>query len=40
VLTILDEWLKSAIGEVQEYVKLSWAAVRGTFSRPFYFHDG
>jgi len=39
VLTILDEWLKSAIGEVQEYVNLSWAAVRHCFSRPFYFHD-
>jgi phospholipid/cholesterol/gamma-HCH transport system permease protein len=39
VLTLLDNWLKSAVGEVQEYVKLSWAAIRGVFSRPFYFHD-
>ena len=39
MLTILDDWLKSAIGEVQEYVNLSWAAVRHCFSRPFYFHD-
>jgi phospholipid/cholesterol/gamma-HCH transport system permease protein len=39
VLKAFDNWLKSAILEVQEYVKLSWAAVRDTFSRPFYFHD-
>jgi len=39
VFTLIDEWLKSAIGEVQEYVKLSVAALRGAFSRPFYFHD-
>jgi phospholipid/cholesterol/gamma-HCH transport system permease protein len=39
MVTLIDAWLKSAIGEVQEYVKLSWASVRGSFSRPFYFHD-
>jgi phospholipid/cholesterol/gamma-HCH transport system permease protein len=39
VVTLIDEWLKSAVAEVQEYVKLSWAAIRGSFSRPFYFHD-
>ncbi len=39
MLTALDNWLKSAILEVQEYVKLSWAAARGAFTRPFYFHD-
>jgi phospholipid/cholesterol/gamma-HCH transport system permease protein len=39
VFTLIDQWLKSAIGEVQEYVKLSVAAIRGAFSRPFYFHD-
>ena len=39
VLTALDNWLKSAILEVQEYVRLSWATARGTFTRPFYFHD-
>jgi phospholipid/cholesterol/gamma-HCH transport system permease protein len=39
VFTLVDEWLKSAIGEVQEYVKLSLASMRGAFSRPFYFHD-
>jgi phospholipid/cholesterol/gamma-HCH transport system permease protein len=39
VFTLIDEWLKSALGEVQEYVNLSWSAIRGAFSRPFYFHD-
>jgi phospholipid/cholesterol/gamma-HCH transport system permease protein len=39
VVTLIDQWLKSAIGEVQEYVRLSLAAIRGAFSRPFYFHD-
>jgi phospholipid/cholesterol/gamma-HCH transport system permease protein len=31
--------VKGALLEVQEYVRLSAAAVRDTFSRPFYFHD-
>jgi phospholipid/cholesterol/gamma-HCH transport system permease protein len=39
VLSLLVNWLKSALLEVQEYVKLSLAAARGSFSRPFYFHD-
>jgi phospholipid/cholesterol/gamma-HCH transport system permease protein len=39
VLSALDNWLKSAIAEVQEYFRLSWAAGRGSFTRPFYFHD-
>ena len=39
MFTLIDQWLKSAIGEVQEYVRLSMAAIRGAFSRPFYFHD-
>jgi phospholipid/cholesterol/gamma-HCH transport system permease protein len=39
VFTLIDDWLKSALGEVQEYVRLSVAAIRGAFSRPFYFHD-
>lgn len=33
------EWTKNALLEVQEYVKLSGAAVRGAFSRPYYRHD-
>ncbi len=39
MFTLIDEWLKSALAEVQEYVSLSWAAIKGAFSRPFYFHD-
>jgi phospholipid/cholesterol/gamma-HCH transport system permease protein len=39
VLNLLGSWLKAALAEVQEYVTLSWAAVRHCFSRPFYFHD-
>ena len=39
MVTLVDEWLKSALAEVQEYVSLSWAAIKGAFSRPFYFHD-
>jgi phospholipid/cholesterol/gamma-HCH transport system permease protein len=39
VLDLLSEWLKSAILEVQDYVKLCLAATRGAFSRPFYVHD-
>jgi phospholipid/cholesterol/gamma-HCH transport system permease protein len=33
------EWIKSALLEVQEYFRLCAAAIRGAFSRPFYFHD-
>jgi len=39
VLKALDNWLKAAVLEIQEYVRLSGAAARGAFSRPFYFHD-
>jgi phospholipid/cholesterol/gamma-HCH transport system permease protein len=39
VLTFANEWLKAAVLEVQEYVRLCNAAVRGCFSRPFYRHD-
>src|SRR5437763_11009752 len=39
MLTLLDNWLKSAVGEVQEYVRLSGSAIRHSFSRPLYFHD-
>ncbi|MSO51305.1 MAG: transporter [Acidobacterium sp.] len=33
------EWLKQALLEVQEYVKLCVAAVKGSVSRPFYARD-
>ena len=32
-------WLKEAVLEVQEYSRLTAAAIRGIFSRPFYFRD-
>lgn len=39
MLTLLIDWLKIAIHEVQEYVRLQVATIQGIFSRPFYFHD-
>jgi phospholipid/cholesterol/gamma-HCH transport system permease protein len=39
VLTYLAEWLKAAVLEVQEYVRLCAAAVRGIFTAPRYRHD-
>jgi phospholipid/cholesterol/gamma-HCH transport system permease protein len=39
VLTLLDEWLKAAVLEVQEYVRLCGAAIRAVFTRPIYRHD-
>jgi len=39
VLNLLEHWVKGALLEVQEYVKLQIATVHGVFSRPFYFHD-
>jgi hypothetical protein len=35
VLTLLAEWPKSAVFEVQQYVRLQSATIRGVFSRPF-----
>jgi len=39
VLTFLTHWIKAAVLEVQEYVRLQGQTFRGVFSRPFYFHD-
>jgi phospholipid/cholesterol/gamma-HCH transport system permease protein len=39
VLDVLESWLKGAILEVQEYVRLQAATLRGCVSRPFYFRD-
>jgi len=39
VLKLLEHWVKGALLEVQEYVKLQVATIHGVFSRPFYFHD-
>lgn len=37
--TLLTKWLKAAALETQEYVFLTQAAIRGIFTRPFYFRD-
>ena len=39
MLTLLENWVKAALMEVQEYVRLQIATVRGCVSRPFYFRD-
>ena len=39
MLGLLDTWLKAAVLEVQEYVRLQVATIRSIFSRPFYFRD-
>jgi phospholipid/cholesterol/gamma-HCH transport system permease protein len=39
VLNTANEWLKAAVLEVQEYVRLCKAAIVGCFTRPFYRHD-
>jgi len=39
VLTLLEGWLKSALLEIQEYVRLQIATVRGIVTPPYYFHD-
>ncbi len=37
--SLIQNWLKSAVLEVQEYMRLQIATVRGAVSRPFYMHD-
>jgi phospholipid/cholesterol/gamma-HCH transport system permease protein len=39
VFGLFDSWLKAAVLEVQEYVRLQVATIHGAFSRPFYFRD-
>ena len=36
---LIERWLKNAVLEVQEYVRLQAATIRGATSRPFYFRD-
>jgi phospholipid/cholesterol/gamma-HCH transport system permease protein len=36
---LIEAWVKSALLEVQEFVALSWCAVRCSVTRPFYRHD-
>jgi phospholipid/cholesterol/gamma-HCH transport system permease protein len=39
VFTAANNWIKGGVYEVQEYVRLQIATLRGCVSRPFYFHD-
>ena len=39
MLRALTEWLKSALLEVQEYVRLCGATAAACFTRPFYYRD-
>jgi phospholipid/cholesterol/gamma-HCH transport system permease protein len=39
VLNPLNRWIKAALVEVQEYVRLQGALIAGAFSRPFYYRD-
>jgi phospholipid/cholesterol/gamma-HCH transport system permease protein len=39
VLSAAREWIKGALLEVQEYVRLCAAVARAAFTRPFYRHD-
>ena len=39
MLDLLTAWVKAAVLEVQEYVRLQIATLRGAASRPFYFRD-
>lgn len=39
MLTLVESWIKSALLEIQEYVRLQIATVRGIVTPPYYFHD-
>jgi phospholipid/cholesterol/gamma-HCH transport system permease protein len=39
VLRIFTDWIKGALLELQEYVRLQGATIRGACTRPFYVHD-
>ena len=36
---LIERWLKTVVLEVQEYVRLQAATIRGATSRPYYFRD-
>jgi hypothetical protein len=38
-MNLFENWAKSVLLEVQEYVRLQIATFKGIFSRPYYFHD-
>ena len=39
MLTLFEDWLKSALQETQEYVRLVIATFRACVTRPYYFRD-
>jgi phospholipid/cholesterol/gamma-HCH transport system permease protein len=39
VFSYVSEWSKTAVAEVQDYLIMCAAAVRATFTRPYYHHD-
>lgn len=39
MLDLVNGWVKAAVLEVQEFVRLQAATLRGVVSRPFYFRD-
>lgn len=39
MFSLLESWLKNGVLEVQEYMRLQAATVRGITSRPYYFRD-
>jgi phospholipid/cholesterol/gamma-HCH transport system permease protein len=39
VYDLIQNWLKTAVLEVQDYVRLQMATARGIVSRPYYLHD-
>ena len=39
MISLIEGWLKHVALEVQEYVRLNVAVLRGCFSRPIYPHD-
>ena len=39
MLAQVNEWLKAATLEVQEYMRLCGATAVGAFTRPFYYRD-
>src|SRR5688572_3800953 len=39
MFALVEQWLKAAVLEVQEYVRLQWATMKGIVSPPYYGHD-
>lgn len=39
MVALLDAWVKGTVLEVQEYMRLQAATLRGAFSPPYYFRD-